>query len=203
MLGETRYAPVVSGPAQGAETRCAPVEAAPARGAEACRAPAGEAPAQGAETRFTPVREAVEQDAGSGCAQARERPARDPVNPHELGRRGEDAAARSLERRGWEILARNWRTELGEVDIIARGPEQGRDEVTMVEVKTRRAPEGTVMPEEAVDEEKRRRYALLAADFLRRNEGVSTVRFDVVAVTDRCNGRASLRHTPNAFGDDE
>lgn len=121
---------------------------------------------------------------------------------HDLGRRGEEAAAHSLERRGWEIVARNWRTEVGEADIIARDPNQGRDEVTMIEVKTRRSCDPDVLPEEAVDAEKRRRYALLAAEFMRRNEGVSAVRFDTVGVTDRCNGRASLHHVFNSFGSD-
>ncbi|WP_455136271.1 YraN family protein [Thermophilibacter sp.] len=120
----------------------------------------------------------------------------------DLGRRGEDAVAHNLEGRGWEIVARNWRTEVGEADIIARDPNQGRDEVTMIEVKTRRSCDPDVLPEEAVDAEKRRRYALLAAEFMRRNEGVIAVRFDTVGVTDRCNGRASLHHVFNSFGSD-
>lgn len=122
---------------------------------------------------------------------------------HDLGRRGEEAVVRNLESRGWEILARNWRTDMGEADVIARDPSQGRNEVTMVEVKTRRAPDGSIMPEEAVNEEKQRRYALLAAEFMRENEGVTSVRFDVVAITDLCNGRAHLHHTPDAFGGDD
>lgn len=120
----------------------------------------------------------------------------------DLGRRGEDAVAHNLEGRGWEIIARNWRTAAGEVDIIARDPGQGPDAVTMIEVKTRRSPDGTVMPEEAVDEAKQRRYVLLATEFMRSHEGVSAVRFDTVGVTDRCNGRASLHHVRNSFGSD-
>lgn len=129
-------------------------------------------------------------------------PAGGDQGAYELGRRGEDAVARNLEGRGWEILARNWRTDLGEADIVARDPTQGRDEVTMIEVKTRRASDDAIMPELAVDEEKQRRYALLAEEFMRRNEGVTSVRFDVVALTDRGDGRAHLHHTPDAFGGD-
>ena len=38
----------------------------------------------------------------------------------ELGRRGEEAAARFLEKRGFEILERNWTCSAGEADIIAQ-----------------------------------------------------------------------------------
>jgi putative endonuclease len=51
----------------------------------------------------------------------------------ELGRRGEEIAARHLEARGMQVLARNWRCHHGEIDIVAR---EGRDTV-VVEVKTR------------------------------------------------------------------
>lgn len=37
----------------------------------------------------------------------------------ELGRDGEDLAARHLERQGYTVLARNWRARAGELDIIA------------------------------------------------------------------------------------
>ena len=51
----------------------------------------------------------------------------------ELGKRGEDAAARFLYRRGYEIVERNWTCSAGEADIIARDEEW----VVFVEVKTR------------------------------------------------------------------
>ncbi|MDP2299912.1 MAG: YraN family protein, partial [Actinomycetota bacterium] len=37
----------------------------------------------------------------------------------EVGKRGEDAAAAYLERQGLDVVERNWRTERGEIDIIA------------------------------------------------------------------------------------
>ena len=37
-----------------------------------------------------------------------------------LGRAGEDAAAAVYRRRGFEVVARNWRCRLGEVDLVVR-----------------------------------------------------------------------------------
>lgn len=51
-------------------------------------------------------------------------------------RLGEAAAERYLIRRGWRILARNWRTRGGEIDIVARR----RGVVLAVEVKARSGP---------------------------------------------------------------
>ena len=68
----------------------------------------------------------------------------------ELGMRGEDVACLFLERRGLEILERNWRCKSGEADIIALDT----DALVFVEVKTR-SSESNGLPEEAVtpDEE--------------------------------------------------
>ena len=54
---------------------------------------------------------------------------------HELGRRGENAAVRYLEGLGWRVLERNWRSDGGELDIVAH---DGRRHV-VCEVKTRRS----------------------------------------------------------------
>ena len=57
----------------------------------------------------------------------------------ELGVRGEQAAARYLAARGWEILERNWRCPYGEADIVARDVD---GTIVLVEVKTRRETDG-------------------------------------------------------------
>jgi putative endonuclease len=64
-----------------------------------------------------------------------------------LGRRGEELAARELVRRGLQIVDRNWRCGVGEVDIVARL----NDRWTFFEVRTRRGrafgtPEESVTP---------------------------------------------------------
>lgn len=118
----------------------------------------------------------------------------------ELGVRGEQAAARYLAARGWEILERNWRCPYGEADIVARDVD---GTIVLVEVKTRRETDGEIAPEEAVGEQKRRRYRVLAASYLADHPAVPLVRLDVVALTAREGGLASVRHIVNAFGASE
>ena len=50
----------------------------------------------------------------------------------EIGKRGEELAAKFLEREGYTIFERNYRFEKGEIDIIA----YKNDEIIFVEVKT-------------------------------------------------------------------
>lgn len=112
-----------------------------------------------------------------------------------LGERGEDAAAAFLERSGMQIVERNWRSQHGEIDIVALDG----DTLVLCEVKTRRtARKGT--PEEAVTPAKQRRYAKLAAAYVQAAglEPVS-LRYDVVTLLVIAEDRALLRHYRAAF----
>ena len=95
------------------------------------------------------------------------------------GRFGENEAARWYLRRGYEVVARNWRCTAGEVDLILRGG----DVVVFCEVKARASNEFGG-PEGAVNWSKQRRLRRLAATWLAevRPANVITVRFDVAAV---------------------
>lgn len=123
------------------------------------------------------------------------------IDPHALGKRGERRACDNLMRRGWEILQTNWDSGFGEVDIIARAPELPRDTAVFVEVKTRRVfGVDEVMPEEAVDFDKRGRYRNAARSYLQLHEWVSNFRFDVIALTVYPDGHAHLHQDFSAFG---
>lgn len=155
--------------------------------------------------------QALEEEGGS-CSQgeqfvpetAREGVPDKPLSEytsHEIGQEGEHLAASYLEKRGYEVLERNWRCSSGEVDIIAR---EG-DTVVLVEVKTRLTlgESSDVMPELAVDRRKQRRYRKLALLYLACHPDVTSVRFDVIAlniVGERC---ARLRHLIGAYSWDE
>jgi putative endonuclease len=97
-----------------------------------------------------------------------------------LGRAGEDRAADWYVARGYRILERNWRSKVGELDLIcARG-----DVVVFCEVKTRRS-DRLGGPAEAVTRSKQRRLRRLAAEYLRSSTwvcGPRDVRFDIVAI---------------------
>lgn len=119
---------------------------------------------------------------------------------HALGRWGEEQAARFLHRRGWTVLARNYRFGRREVDLVVR---RG-DVVAFVEVKTR-SGEGFGHPAEAITRLKRREVEAVAADFLRRHRpGAAVVRFDAVSVVawGRAPGFARIEHVEDAWRPD-
>lgn len=95
------------------------------------------------------------------------------------GRRGEEDAYFYLRRRGYTIIARNYRSPHhgGELDLV--GWERGV--VCFIEVKTRTARD--MKPAEAaVDRDKQRELSLVARDFLRHMPESCSSRFDVLAV---------------------
>ena len=116
-----------------------------------------------------------------------------------IGRIGEDMAVRYLQRHGFLILERNWRTSAadvrGELDIVA----QERATLVFVEVKSRRA--GTSEDALAgVHWQKQRQLRRLAALFLTTRADHVDVRFDVVAVCwPREGGAADILHVRGAF----
>ena len=125
------------------------------------------------------------------------------LTPHELGILGEALAGAFLISNGYEILEHGYRCREGEADYGAYDP---ADEcIVLVEVKTRLAlgehPElcSGWTPEDAVDEDKQRRYELLAQVFLRCNPEVRSIRFDVVALSVTGFDRAHIRYIKNAF----
>jgi len=116
----------------------------------------------------------------------------------DLGRRGEDAAAAFLERRGFDILERNWTCRAGEADIIA----QDEDAIHFVEVKTRMS-DCCGFPAEAVDANKRRRYERIAELYLTGYEGPDIpITFDIVSILVTGEHRAFLRMHRNVFSND-
>lgn len=111
----------------------------------------------------------------------------------ELGRAGEEAAARHLVARGWRVLARGWRAAGREIDLVV----EREGIVALVEVKTRRAG-GLAPPASAVDWRKRRQLAAAGAVAAARWSGARELRFDVVAVTWGAGGPA-IEHFEDAF----
>lgn len=111
------------------------------------------------------------------------------------GALGEHAAEQLYLRRGFLVLARNWRCSVGELDLVlGRG-----DTVVVCEVKTRRG--GTFGGGfEAVDARKQRKVRSVAEVFLlQRGLHAPRVRFDVASVWLRRDGSASVELFEDAF----
>jgi putative endonuclease len=95
-----------------------------------------------------------------------------------LGKRGEDLACAEVERLGYNVLTRRYRTRYGELDIVA----QHEGMLVFIEVKTRESREFG-HPAEAVTSQKQRRLFMMATDYVMcAKSGDVQCRFDVVTV---------------------
>jgi len=111
------------------------------------------------------------------------------------GDAAEERACRHLDRSGFTIVERNFRTRGGEIDIVAR---KG-DVLVFVEVRSREVTDfGT--PEESVTPAKRRRIVATARQYLSKVPPSSwrEARFDVITI-EGSGDAAVLRHYPAAF----
>ena len=95
-----------------------------------------------------------------------------------LGKKSESLAATFLKKNKYKIIAENYRTRLGEVDIIA---EDG-DALAFVEVKSGRSDQfGS--PKWAVTPRKQRKITMVALQYLKAtNQSNRRARFDVVSI---------------------
>jgi putative endonuclease len=134
-----------------------------------------------------------------------------------LGAKGERLAARHLEARGYEVVARNFRTRFGELDLVAR------DERFLVfcEVKTRIArsvplpggaagagglpgPANPLGPFASIGARKQRQVRAIAREWLAQGllEGPRPpeIRFDAIGISFDARGRLlALEHLEAAF----
>ncbi|HEX4976460.1 MAG TPA: YraN family protein [Nocardioides sp.] len=113
-----------------------------------------------------------------------------PSRPRALGAFGEAYAARHLVERGMVLLDRNWRCELGEIDLVLRDG----DTLVFCEVKTRSsALYGS--PLETVTARKAARLRRLAARWLTEHQlRPRDVRLDLVGVLVPRTGSPSVEH---------
>ena len=95
-----------------------------------------------------------------------------------LGARGERLAAQWYRANGYQVVARNWTCEIGEMDLIVR---RG-NELVFAEVKTR-VSDRFGLPSEAVGVAKQRKLRSVASAFLSAStEYFGEIRFDVVSI---------------------
>jgi putative endonuclease len=112
------------------------------------------------------------------------------MNRREKGRLGERKAEEYLVTNGYEVLARNYRTRRGEVDLIARKGTR----IAFVEVKCWDAlPQESL--QQAIGPQKRRRIVAVAASYLASSAQAGRPAFDVILLQ---GGR--IVHLQDAFG---
>ena len=129
----------------------------------------------------------------------------DPPKPHPLGPQGprperqvafrlglsaESRAAALLIAKGFRILARRWRSPVGEIDIVARRLKL----LVFVEVKARESLDEAAW---SVTDRQRARIIAAAEAWLARypDDGIQDMRFDAILVAPR----SLPRHIPAAF----
>lgn len=114
----------------------------------------------------------------------------------EIGNIGEIEAVHYLEKKGYNILEKRFRTRFGEIDIIAKN----KNRIVFIEVKTRR--EGfSYPPQVAVHEVKQRRIYRLALEYLRRKK-LDNIHcgFEVISVILSKDSRPlNIEHIQDAF----
>jgi putative endonuclease len=95
-----------------------------------------------------------------------------------LGKLGEDLACQALESRGHAIIARRYRTDHGELDIVSAH----NGFIVFVEVRAR-SGDAFGDPAESVTAQKQQRLVTMAMDYVARHRlEHSPCRFDVVAI---------------------
>lgn len=107
-----------------------------------------------------------------------------------MGRAGEKRACEFLKEKGFKILETNFKTFVGEIDIIA----QDKETLVFIEVKTRMS-DAFGSPSEAVDRKKQEKYVKVASEYLVVNQkSESPCRFDVIEIQD-----GEINHVIDAF----
>ena len=111
-----------------------------------------------------------------------------------LGKKGEDIAAAFLEKKGYNILFRNYKCSFGEIDIIAKH----KKILSFIEVKTR-STKKYGLPQQAVTPAKQTKISRVALEFVQRYKMENrAARFDVVSVQ-YLNGGYEVDLIENAF----
>ncbi|GAB6157653.1 YraN family protein [Desulfotomaculum varum] len=118
------------------------------------------------------------------------------ISKKDVGKRGEDEACQLLRSLGWQILSRNYRCRMGELDIVASDTTGA---LVFVEVRSRTGVSHGV-PEESVDYRKQNKLRKLAQQYLLAHPQPpdKPCRFDVVAVYFNNNNKKII-HITNAF----
>lgn len=114
---------------------------------------------------------------------------------NDLGKKGEDIAFDYLIRKGYKIIARNWRFRNEELDLVA----VENNELVIVEVKTRSAAVYE-SPQDSITLKKIRHIVEATEAYIEEFDVDMETRFDVVSIKWFGEGKYELEHIVDAFG---
>ncbi len=116
----------------------------------------------------------------------------------ELGESGEQLAVEFLSSKGYKILERNFKSKLGEIDIVAKD----KKTICFIEVKTRSNLEKG-LPQESITMRKQHQISKTALSYLKFKGLInSKARFDVVSIIKSGEAAPSIDLIKNAFEQD-
>lgn len=118
---------------------------------------------------------------------------REEVDPATIGRRGEREAEKALKRKGYAVLARNWRSGRDEIDLICL---HGKA-VVFVEVRAR-SSDALVSGYDSIDQRKREALKRVCRSYFSKMKPKPiTLRFDVVEIEHTDGEIVACRHFEN------
>lgn len=115
---------------------------------------------------------------------------------NELGKWGEELAAKYLEQKGYVIRDRDWRQGKLDLDIVAVADDG--ETVVFVEVKARKT-NAFGQPEQAVDAKKIKRLARAADSYVKLLGVSAPLRFDIVSIIGDQKEAQTIEHIVDAF----
>ena len=117
------------------------------------------------------------------------------MNTKLIGALGEQTAAKFLRKNGYTIYSGNYKTSVGEIDIVA----EKDNIICFVEVKTRKES-GFSSPADAVDKKKQENIKSAAAAYISHYKVKNQVRYDIVEIFVTENYKViDINHIINAF----
>lgn len=112
-----------------------------------------------------------------------------------LGKYGEEKAVRFLKKNGYKVLEQNFRSSLGEIDIVAKD----KNCICFVEVKTRNSQDKG-LPQESITTRKQHKLSQLALVYLKNKKLLNKpARFDVVSIIQDSSSEDEIDIIKNAF----
>ena len=108
---------------------------------------------------------------------------------NELGRWGEDLAANYLEKKGYQIIERDWKSGHHDLDIVAKDG----NTLVIIEVKTRRS-RMFGNPEESIDYKKRQSLQSAINHYVKTHRTGGDVRFDIISIVGTIGSQPEVDH---------